>query len=435
MRFEKKSILKQLIILSFLCFSVYPNAQINRIELNRDQAEHLFIENNLELLAAHIEISKSDAELIRSKTLTNPNLSIGEINFWKNGRNIDELPPLAGNWGKTTQISAGLEQLIRTAGKRKKLIDIEKLKKENSKLYFEELLNSLKRELRKNWTELMLFQAREEIYGTVISELDEMITNFRIQYLKQNISRTEMVRLQGLQIQFENELTDIEKQKNEVVSALNVLLSLPPDTFIVASDSDFFTDVGLIGNLNSDLLQKTAIENQAKIKSAKNELDLSGKKIEYEKAMRIPDLTFSVSYDRGGSIMRDFVGFGISMDLPIFDRNRANIQIAGLELDQNQLILEQKKNEIKNEIEKIIRNLQSVAKRIKNTDPEYHTALEELLPAWRNSYLQKNIGLIEYIDFLDNYVQSKDHLLQLDYDLTSMVDELEYLIGRDLNSL
>lgn len=427
--------MKQLIILSFLCFSVYPNAQINRIELNRDQAERLFIENNLELLAAHLEISRSDAELIRSKTLTNPNLSIGEINFWKNGRNIDELPPLAGNWGKTTQISAGLEQLIWTAGKRKKLIDIEKLKKENSKLYFEELLNSLKRELRKNWTELMLFQAREGIYGTVISELDEMIKNFRIQYLKQNISRTEMVRLQGLQIQFENELTDIEKQKNEVVSALNVLLLLPPDTFIVASDSGFFTDIGLIRNLNSDLLQKTAIKNQAKIKSAKNELDLSGKKIEYEKAMRIPDLTFSVSYDRGGSIMRDFVGFGISMDLPVFDRNRANIQIASLELDQNQLILEQKKNEIKNEIEKIIRNLQSVAKRIQNTDPEYHTALEELLPAWRNSYLQKNIGLIEYIDFLDNYVQSKNHLLQLDYDLTSMVDELEYLIGKDLNSL
>ena len=49
-------------------------------------------------------------------------------------------------------------------------------------------------------------------------------------------------------------------------------------------------------------------------------------KLELQNAMKTPDVAVSIGYDRGGNIMKDFIGLGVSMDLPIFDRNKGNIR-------------------------------------------------------------------------------------------------------------
>src|SRR5690606_25344256 len=77
----------------------------------------------------------------------------------------------------------------------------------------------------------------------------------------------------------------------------------------------------------------------------------------YERSQRIPDLTLKAGYDRGGNFMYNFVGFGISMDLPFFNRNQGNIKHAQIGRDRAEFMSQQQMLDIENEIMLSYQNL------------------------------------------------------------------------------
>lgn len=425
--------LKRLIFL--IIIPAFSYAQSDTLKINRKQAEQFFLENNFELILKKLEIDKSEATIIQAQVWPNPNLSIEQINLWGSGDNSDSMPPIIGNWGKNTQFSVALSQQIQTAGKRRKLIEIEKVQKENAGLYFEELLKSLKQDFIQKWTELQFLQNREGIYNILLTELDELVSAFEIQFLEKNINKSEIIRLQSLKMEFDKDVTDIQKQKNEIIAWLNVFLSLPNTNYIIATETDFKIDLELIRGLDPNTLQKIALKNRIELKSAQKEIERNEKEINYQKALSIPDLNLSVEYDRGGGIWRNFVGLGISMDLPFFDRNKGNIQFAKIEEKQSKIAFEQKKNEIKSEVLNTFSNLQALLKNQQKIDKNFEQNLDDLLPSYRTVYLNRNISLLEYIDFLESYINSKTYMAELSFEINQTIEELQYQIGIELNSL
>ncbi len=139
----------------------YSRAQPDTLLLSRVQAESLFLENNVDLLINQLNIDHADAEILQAKLWPNPTLSIAEINLWNTGKeHSEDLPPLFGNWGKTTQVSAQFEQLIYTASKKSKLVSIKKVDREIASTYFEELLRNLKYEFRNSLQNCNFFNKR-----------------------------------------------------------------------------------------------------------------------------------------------------------------------------------------------------------------------------------------------------------------------------------
>src|SRR5690606_19486764 len=112
----------------FLIYSVSTYGQ-ETFTISRQEAEALFLKENLLLMAERLEIPKAEALVLQAKLWPNPTLSIDDVNLWATPSQKEpygeELPPLFGNFGRYQQFGVGLEQLIITAGKRKKLIGIE----------------------------------------------------------------------------------------------------------------------------------------------------------------------------------------------------------------------------------------------------------------------------------------------------------------------
>ena len=131
-------------------------AQSNTIQ----DLEAQFLQNNYLLIANKLNIDKADAEIVQEKLWNNPTLSISEVNLWKTYQ-IEEQPYLFGKYGKNQQISVGLEQLIETAGKRKKRVAIKQLEKNNALFDYEELLRELKKELRQSFYTLSRINQEE----------------------------------------------------------------------------------------------------------------------------------------------------------------------------------------------------------------------------------------------------------------------------------
>ena len=119
------------------------------LQLNLKQAERLLLENNISLLAERLSIDMADAEVIQAKVWPNPTLEVNEVNLWTadyQKKTGEEQPSLFGSdsFGRYRQISAQIEQVIETAGKRKKRVELAKVSTEMAQSYLEDFLLSLK---------------------------------------------------------------------------------------------------------------------------------------------------------------------------------------------------------------------------------------------------------------------------------------------------
>src|SRR5690606_15780532 len=140
----------------------------------------------------------------------------------------------------------------------------------------------------------------------------------------------------------------------------------------------------------------------------------------------------SAGYDRGGNIMRDFVGVGIAVDLPLFHRNQGAIKAAELALEQSRLLTANAESQVVGKAIRAWKDLQATVARRDRVGQQYEADMEELLEGYHRNFAQRHISLLEYLDFLDAYLQTKDNLLDIEKTLREQYETLRYHVGSQL---
>ncbi|EHQ41467.1 Cation efflux system protein CzcC [Myroides odoratus] len=424
---------RRVLTLSFLVLSTcISQAQEKKqaLKLSKEEIETLFLEQNLDLLAKKLEISQAEAQLIQARLWPNPTFEISEVNVWRT-TDIEEQPIIFGNWGTSQQISLHLEQEIETAGKRRKRIDLQKLSIEERQTDFEIVLRESKLSLRNTLTSIQVLQQQQEIYQKQIDNTNLLITGYKNQLNQGNISQSEYIRLKAAQLQFKKELVDVSKELEEALKELKNFINIGTNTPIyVTNELDIPTK--LVSELQIEDWIIHAQENRPDIMLNDNLINQAKKQVEIEKAERTPNITLGVDYDRGGNIMRDFVGFGLSFDLPIFDRNKGNIKEAKLGVQIAELEAKNKKNEIANDIIEALRNYTQAQDLYNQIDADYELQLDRLLEAYVKNFQKKNVSMIEYLDFVEAYVDNKNILLETKKELNEQLENLQFAIGKDI---
>lgn len=407
------------------------------IRITRAESEKLFLEKNLLLLAEKLNIDRAEAEYLQAKLWPNPTLEIEEVNLWATDRQIeilsDELPAFGnGSFGRHQQFAASLEQLILTAGKRKKLMAIEEVSIEKSKQYFEDLLRSLKLEFRNKITELQYLQLKTKVFENQVESLDRLISAYKNQLDQGHISKSEYVRLKALQLEVKKEKQELDKEFFEAENDLRLLLQLPKSVNLEIDLTDFQINPESLPLISFEQLVEEARDNRPDFKLANLEKDYFNKLYKYEKSNRIPDVNFKVNYDRGGNILYNFIGFGLSFDLPVFDRNQGNIKQAKIEIDRSEILKSQMELELEHEVSASIKNLERAVEFLKEIDSDYENDLDMVFESYTRNYTQRNINLLEFLDFFEIYLENKEIILEAIKDVRDKVEELNFTIGTDI---
>lgn len=419
--------------LSFLVFSTFiASAQDKKkeLKLSKQEVETIFLEQNLDLLAKKLEISQAEAQLIQAKLWPNPTFEISEVNVWRT-TDIEEQPIIFGNWGTSQQISLHLEQEIETAGKRRKRIDLQKLTIEERQTDFEIVLRETKLALRNTLTSIQVLQQQQAIYQRQIDNTNRLISGYKNQLNQGNISQSEYIRLKAAQLQFKKELVDVSKELEEALKELKNFINIGTNTSIYITNT-LHVPNQVVSELQIEDWIIHAQENRPNLILNNNLISQAKKQVEIEKAERTPNITLGVDYDRGGNIMRDFVGFGLSFDLPIFNRNKGNIKEAKIGVQLAELEAKNKKNEIANDIIEALRNYMQAKELYDQIDEDYEMQLDQLLEAYVKNFQKKNVNMIEYLDFVEAYVDNKNILLETKKELNEQLENLQFAIGKDI---
>lgn len=390
--------------------------------------EAQFLQRNTELIARKYAVDKADALIVQEKLWQNPTLSISEVNLWKT-YNIETQPHLFGKYGTAQQIGVELEQVIETAGKRKKRVAIKQLEKQSAVLEYEELMRELKKELRMAYYSLQRSQQEEGQLEQTLALFTQLNAQYERQAQAQNIAKSDYLRVQTELLQLQKESVSLENDKYEALQLLRILThnaGLEPQQ-IVFPQTRIQPQVWDFQNLITEAKKQNIV-----LKRQENEMAIASSQLKLEQAQRVPNLAVQMNYDRGGNIMSDFIGFGISMDLPVYNRNKGNIKEAELTINQQKAQLQTVENELEKRVLNLKQQLERLEKSLSNWNTQNVTEQKQMLENYNNHLQNKQVTLMEFIDFTSAQRESNQAYFELLETYHKTKEELQYIIGIDI---
>ncbi len=391
------------------------------ISISIDSAEHIFLNNNLQLLAQKYNVDAQKALIIQAKLYPNPNFSFSTVLYQTETKKF--LP--AGNEG---EIQSSISQMIILANKRNKQIKIAETNAKLAEYQFYDLLRTLKYTLRTDFFNIYYSEQSAKVYAQEINALQNVVTAFEQQKGKGYISEKEVVRIKAQLYSMQKEYNDLINQINDLESELRLVLQIRNhyvhpmvDTNAVAAlDPNKYAFTALLDS---------AYQARADLKIAKANTELSRQTYELQKALAVPDLNMQLGYDQQGSYIHNLSMLGVGIDIPIFNRNQGNIKSAKAIIDLS--ATSQKSTELTIE-EQIARALQKAFdqdKLYKKIDILFAKDFERLTNEVLLNYQKRNIGLLDFLDFYDSYKQNTLQINAVLYNRVSAFEDLNFYTG------
>lgn len=400
--------------------------QKDTVQLSLQTAEEHFVKDNLQLIAARYNVSASEASIVQAKLWNNPNLSIEQNIYNQYTKKVLDVTA-SGNTG------VQLQQLIVLAGKRDKQIQLASINKELSEYNFENLLRTLKYELRTDFYDLYYLQQSLKFYDRSIPSVQKAISAIEDVYSSRSILLSEILRLKSLLFTLDNERLQIANHISEIENDLRVLTNQSSNnTYYEPIVEQNKLDEIDPSTINQDNIEKAAIENRPDYKMSSGNVQSDETNVKLQKALAIPDLTIGGLWSRQGGYIPDYYALTLSIDLPIFNRHQGNIQVAENNLKADTQLKDQTVIDIQRNVRNAYDKAYQTDKLYKSFDKNFASQYRKLADGMITNYQKRYITIIEFTDFYESYRNSVVQLNQLRNDRADAFENLNYQVGKDV---
>ena len=390
--------------------------------LTLKEAEQRFLERNLSLIAERYNIDMAQAQVLQAKLFENPVISL-EQNVYNrlNGKYFD--------FGKEGEAVVEIEQVIHLAGQRNKQVRLEKINKEIAEYQFEEVMRTLRQELNEKFVEVYFLSKSIAIYEKEVNSLQVLLGGMKIQQEKGNISLMEISRLESMLFSLRKEKNERENDLLTTRGELNLLLNLPEDTQVQLSlDEEVLQQLDLSQLSFADL--KAIINERPDQKIARSTVNASRANLKLQKSMAFPEFSVKGNYDRVGNFINDYFAIGVSLSVPIFNRNQGNIKSAKLDIQQNGKEEEYAIEKARMELHAAYIRLQKAAELYRSSNDELEHNFGRLIEGVNENFRKRNISMLEFIDYYQSYKETCLQLNELKKEVFLAMENLNTIVGQ-----
>ena len=392
--------------------------------LTLKEAEQRFLERNLSLIAERYNIDMAQAQVLQAKLFENPVISL-EQNVYNrlNGKYFD--------FGKEGEAVVEIEQVIHLAGQRNKQVRLEKINKEIAEYQFEEVMRTLRQELNEKFVEVYFLSKSIAIYEKEVNSLQVLLGGMKIQQEKGNISLMEISRLESMLFSLRKEKNERENDLLTTRGELNLLLNLPEDTQVQLSlDEEVLQQLDLSQLSFADL--KAIINERPDQKIARSTVNASRANLKLQKSMAFPEFSVKGNYDRVGNFINDYFAIGVSLSVPIFNRNQGNIKAARFSIQQAGVQQEYAANRADMELFTAYTSLEKATQLYQSTNTDLERNIEKLITGVNENFTRKNISLLEFIDYYDSYKEICIQLYEIKKNVFLAMENLNTVVGQNV---
>jgi cobalt-zinc-cadmium efflux system outer membrane protein len=395
---------------------------IGTISLTLKQADSIFITKNFDLLASSMNIEAQKAQIIQARIYPNP-VFTAEINAYNPGKNK------AFDIGPAGQKSFMVEQLILLGGKRKKEIDLAKTNSAIAEMEFQDLLRNLKYELHAGLFTLNQQRYLLNIYNQQLVLLDKIISAYDEQSKKGNIPLKEVVRIKGVYLSLNNSRAELLKMHFEDLAKVQSILQTDLVVIPVVNEKELSAKIK--ANTLSDL-KDVALKSRPDYLINQQNIVAAEQYLAYQKSLAVPDVNLFGSYDQRGGAFVNQLNVGVSIPLPVWNRNQGNIKASRYVVKQSEYSEQGLKAKIFTELQSnfLIYN-QTIGEYQKITQL-YNSDFETTMTGMSDNFQKRNISLIEFVDFFESYNNAMAEIARIKIQLAVSAEQLNLTVGKEI---
>lgn len=385
-----------------------------------EQAEEVFLKENLMLLAEQYNIEASRAMVIQAGLWNNPYLAV-QVNAYNPEK------PKIFDAGAAGQKEVAIEQIIHLGGQRKKEVELTRSNVVLSELQLSELLRHLRLELRLSYFSVFYDMESAAALERQVANVDSLLIAYEIQAARGNVALKDVVRLRSLRLGLNNDLTQLTYNIIEHQARLRLLLSSPGD-IVPTPLADEVTRYERSVDLSLGELSEMAESNRPDFLLATQYVNYSSKNVIWQKSLAVPDLAVGAAYDQRGGAFGNQVNLTLGLPLPLWNRNQGNVKLAEARLSQAQQLASLTELELKNEVVAAWQKYQQAGQNYRYISSAANGIehLNEVHDGVMANFQRRNISLIEFTDYMESYQQSIIQTNSIKKDFTAACEGLNF---------
>lgn len=389
-------------------------------------AESLFLKNNAQLIAQRYQIEQSKANIITAKLFENPEISYENLLY------NHETGKLLETSHRSGQFSGSVSQLIRLAGKRNKDIKLARTEVEMEHLEYYDLMRTLKFELRNTFYEAVFTQRSASVYDHLLTGLSRLLNASELEHQKGNTASKDIIRIKSRLYGMKGEYTSIQNELEELKGRLRLLCGIEATTTVNLSDIGVDPRQFIPDSVPFQSLLDSAKVYRPDFQLAKTGLTHAADLLVLQKSRAVPDVSLSLSYDLKGNYPEKYTGIGVSMPIPLFNRNQGEIKSARIAIEASKSVIRHKEAEITSALYTDYQSAVKIAQLYKEIDDNFSHSFEQLMKGVYSNFSTRNISLLEFLDFYDSYKESTVQHNQIQYEVMHAKEALNFQTGTNI---
>ena len=373
------------ILLSLLVIPIFAEPQ----KITLDRALELFYKNNIDIIIHKYEVDKAYAEFVGARLLPNPSASFSytDVQFGRGGIYA----------GDNTQWTVRLDELVEIGGKRglRKAVASESL--ESARLGHQDVVRNLLVGFYSLFNDLILDDLNIAFAREEVASLDRILAVSDERYAAGFLTQIDDEKLNLSRVDLENEMTRLENQHENDLELFNVLLGSPTQV-MPAEPADIPASV----DYDAETLIRTAHQNRTDLLALNKQIEAAQNAVRLARANAKPDLSIGAEYDSLGPKNSPAFGLGLSLMIPLFNRNQKDIMIATYEVSQLQAQVAKITRQIDADVRQGLNNYRSSFK-IFDSYRKKEKDLEGLREQSRQAFSLGGITVLELMDTQKTY--------------------------------
>jgi len=406
----------------FLGLSLLNLRAADTLKVSIKQADSLFLKNNFDLLASAMNVDAQKAQIIQARLYPNP-VFTADLNAY------DPEHSQVLHVNNSGQKGFQLEQLILLGGKRKAQIDLAKTNVKISELEFQQLVSQLKFQLHSSLYYLSQQYILINKYNKQLNLLDTILVAYDVQAKKGNIALKDIVRLKGFYLNLNNERAEILKNYFEVQSKVQTILQTNQVVYPMVSNKDFSAFIKPV-NLND--LNNTALQNRSDYLITQQDKVFAEQYFNYQKRLAIPDINLFTSYDQRGGAFQNQVNIGLSVPLPVWNRNQGNIKAANYQIKQREYDVESLKSKLMADVFNYYSLYNQSVIEYQKTDKLYNEDFEISFKGISENFRKGNVSILEFVDFFEAYNNALTEISRVKVQLNTSAEQINLTTGKEI---
>lgn len=382
---------------------------------------------NPDALAARLQIAQAEADRLAARLYPNPTFSLDANNF-----PIGRTNPAGLSVGQTVGGTVRLDQPVVLWGKRRLRI----AGADAGIMAAAEQEHDVLRQLRAAVKDAFYRAVHDERVLAFASENErryhDIVALNERRFRSGDISEVDFRKIELENLKF---LTDVEQAQRNVAESRQLLARLIGAERPVVPTGD----LGAVdAHITASDLVEVAMANRPDVAALQRQREQAELALQLARRERYPDITVGADYTRSQFVaagdIRNSVGFGFSLPLPLLNQNQADVARADVAIRQAQTELARLRLDIAQEVHDAVTRYES-AQRLRQTfESGYLDHAKLSLHAAETSYRIGAASLLELLEAERTYTTTQTDYLDSIFDARASLTALEKAVSKDLST-